>query len=77
MAALPLAIILMLIAWVISARFYFPLKKEERKPQIEGGMARLKQELENLGPISVQEIKAMVIFVGVLTLWATDRNNFV
>lgn len=75
MAALPLAIILMLLAWVISARIFFPLKKEERKPQIAGGMDRLKQELANLGPISREEIKAMIIFFGVLTLWATDSQH--
>ncbi|HRX31668.1 MAG: DASS family sodium-coupled anion symporter [Bacteroidales bacterium] len=71
-AAFPLAVILLLLGWVISVKFIFPMKPEEKEPQIEGGMERLKEELHKLGPISFQEIKAIIIFVAVLALWATD-----
>lgn len=71
-AAFPLAVILLLIGWIVSVKFIFPMKDKERLPQIEGGMERLKEELHKLGPITFQEVKAILIFVAVLALWATD-----
>lgn len=70
---LPLAIALMLIGWAVGTRFVFPLKDKEKSPQIEGGMERLRLELKKLGPINVDEIKSVLIFLAVLALWATDR----
>ena len=74
-ASFPLAIILIFIGWFVGAKIFFPLKPEERTPQIEGGMALLKAELKKLGPIKLEEIKAVIIFLAVLALWATDRYH--
>ncbi len=74
-AALPLALILIFLGWFIGTKIIFPLKPEERKPQIEGGMAKLKEELGKMGPIKVEELKAVILFVAVLALWATDRYH--
>ncbi len=72
-AAFPLAIILILIAWFVGSKIIFPLKPEERKPQIEGGIDHLREELEKMGKFSFVELKAVIIFFVVLVLWATDK----
>lgn len=51
------------------------MKPEEQKPQIEGGMQRLKDEYHALGKMTVNEYKAIAIFVIVLLLWATDKQH--
>lgn len=70
-AALPLALLLLFLGWFVGVKVIFPLKKEEQKPQIEGGMERLRQELKAMGKVSFDEIKAVLVFVGVLLLWVT------
>lgn len=72
-AMLPLQLMTMLIGMLLAMRIFFPLKPEERLPQVEGGMERLKQEYHKLGPLNFQEVKSVVIFVAILALWATDR----
>lgn len=72
-AMLPVMIGLMLIGYLLAMKVFFPLSPEERLPQIEGGMERLKEELRTMGPLSFQEIKAIVIFMIILTLWSTDK----
>ncbi|MEN8123262.1 MAG: SLC13 family permease [Bacteroidota bacterium] len=74
-AAFPLALILILIGWIVGTKIIFPIPKEERKPQIEGGMKMLKEELNKLGPVKLEEIKSIIIFVGVLAMWATDSYH--
>ena len=74
-AAFPMSVLLILIAWFVGAKIYFPLKKEERVPQIEGGMERLREELNKLGKMKFEEYKAIAIFVCVLILWATDKQH--
>ncbi|NOX17609.1 MAG: DASS family sodium-coupled anion symporter [Chlorobi bacterium] len=74
-AALPLALILILIGWFVGTKIFFPLPPEQRKPQIAGGMAMLKEELKKMGPVKMEELKAVIIFVAVLALWATDRYH--
>jgi anion transporter len=74
-AAFPLCIILILIGWFVGTKIIFPMKPEERVPQIEGGMARLKKEYELLGKMKVSEYKSIAIFVVVLILWATDKQH--
>ena len=74
-AAFPMSVLLILIAWFVGSKIYFPLKKEERVPQIEGGMERLKEELNKLGKMKFEEYKAIAIFVCVLILWATDKQH--
>ncbi|MCK5678708.1 MAG: anion permease, partial [Flavobacteriaceae bacterium] len=74
-AAFPVAMLLMIIGWFIGTQIIFPLKPEERKPQIEGGMDSLKKELKKLGPVSFNEIKSLLIFGSILALWVTDRYH--
>lgn len=72
-AAFPLAMILLLLGWFIGVKVIFPIKAEEKKPQIEGGMDRLRQELDAMGRMTVDEYKAIAIFVGVLLMWVTGE----
>lgn len=72
-AAFPLCLILLVAGWIIGTRLIFPMKKNEQVPQIEGGMERLKTELESMGKIKFEEIKSIIIFGAVLLLWATDK----
>lgn len=74
-AAFPLAIILILIGWVVGTKIIFPLKPEERVPQIEGGIQYLRAELEKMGKVKPIEYRAIAIFVVVLALWATDKQH--
>lgn len=71
--AFPMSVTIMLIGWFVGTKFIFPLKNEEKTPQIPGGMETLRKELEKMGKISGEEIKAIVIFLTVLGLWVTDR----
>lgn len=73
--AFPLSITLIVIGWFVGSKLIFPLKKGEDKPQIEGGMQRLKDELHKMGKMTVQEYKAIAIFLVVLALWATDKQH--
>jgi solute carrier family 13 (sodium-dependent dicarboxylate transporter), member 2/3/5 len=73
MAMFPIMISLMFIGYLLAMKVFFPLSREERLPQIEGGMERLKAEYAKLGKITFQEKKAVVIFLLILTFWATDR----
>jgi solute carrier family 13 (sodium-dependent dicarboxylate transporter), member 2/3/5 len=72
-AMLPIMVGLMFIGYVLAMKVFFPLSPEERLPQIKGGMQRLKDEYLKLGKINFQEVKAIIIFVSILALWATDR----
>ncbi|HPT30231.1 MAG TPA: SLC13 family permease [Prolixibacteraceae bacterium] len=74
-AAFPLCIILILIGWFVGTKIIFPMKPEERMPQIEGGMQRLKEEYLKLGKMTVNEYKSIAIFLVVLGLWATDKQH--
>ena len=74
-AAFPIAVVLILIGWFVGTKIIFPLSKEEKEPEIEGGMDRLKEELHKMGPVKLEEIKAVAIFVVVLALWATDSMH--
>ena len=71
--AFPIALAMLVIGWLVGTKIIFPMKPEERKPQIAGGMAYLKKELRQMGKINLQEIKSVLIFVAVLLLWVTDR----
>ncbi|MDI6402266.1 SLC13 family permease [Balneolaceae bacterium ANBcel3] len=72
-AMFPTMVGMMFIGYIVAMKIFFPLKPEERVPQIKGGMQRLKEEYNKLGPIDYQEIKTIVIFLVILALWATDR----
>ena len=73
MAMFPMAIGLMLIGYLLAMRVFFPLKPEERLPQIEGGMDRLREVYNELGPMSRKEKKAIILFITILAFWSTDR----
>jgi len=75
MAMFPVVVGLMFIGYFVAMKIYFPLSPEERLPQIEGGMDRLREELKKLGKIDIQEIKAIVLFILILGFWATDRYH--
>lgn len=74
-AAFPMNILLILVGWLVGTRLIFPLRREERVPQIEGGMERMKEELAKLGRVKPEEYRAIAIFVTVLLLWATDKQH--
>jgi len=72
-AMFPMVVGLMLLGYLLAMRVFFPLAPNERAPQIEGGMDRLRQELRQMGRLDLQEVKAIVIFILILGFWATDR----
>ena len=72
LALFPLAVIQCAIAWWTGTRWIFPVSKEDATPKIEGGLRHLEEEYQKLGPIKVSEIRAGLIFIIVLALWATD-----
>jgi anion transporter len=74
-AVFPLCIILIIIGWFVGTKIIFPMKPDEQIPQIEGGMARLKQEYSLLGKMTINEYKSIAIFLIVLALWATDKQH--
>jgi len=71
--ALPVAFITLIISWYTGPRFLFRLKEDEKKPHIEGGIERMRQELNKMGKITWREVQGALIFIFVLFLWATDR----
>ena len=71
-AALPLALLNILLGWFIGSKIFFRLTKQESMPQIEGGLERLRDELAAMGKIRFEEVKAVAILVAVLALWVTD-----
>jgi len=74
-AAFPMSLLLIVIGWFIGTKVIFPMKKDERVPQIEGGMDRLREELRGMGKMRGEEFRAIAIFVTVLLLWATDKQH--
>ncbi len=69
------SLLLMFLGYIVATRIFFPLKKEERLPQIPGGMERLKEELHKLGKLNFEEIKSAVLFLAILVLWSTDKYH--
>ncbi|MBQ9463294.1 MAG: DASS family sodium-coupled anion symporter [Bacteroidales bacterium] len=67
----PMSVIILVVGLLLGMYVFFPMKKEEQKPQIEGGIERLKEELDAMGKMSIQEWKAVGIFLIVLFLWVT------
>ena len=73
LALFPLAVVQCLVAWWTGTRFIFPIKEEDSRPKLAGGMERLRAEYDKLGKIQVKEIKAGVVFLVVLALWCTGK----
>ena len=67
----PMSVIILVVGLLMGMYVFFPMKKEEQKPQIEGGIERLKVELDAMGKMTVEEWKAVIIFLIVLFLWVT------
>ncbi len=74
-ANLPVVVTAMLIGWFIGPRWVFRLKNEEKVPQLEGGLERMRLELKKMGPIGIGEIKSLMIFGMVIFLWVTDKQH--
>ena len=75
LALFPLSVIQCAIAWWVGTRVNFPVTREDATPKLEGGEERLRAELQKLGSISLDELKAGAVFLAVLLLWATDRYH--
>ncbi len=73
--AFPVSFTMLFVGWFIGTRVFFPLKPEERIPQMKGGMDSLKRELVSMGPFTMQEVKAVLLFCTILALWATDKYH--
>ena len=71
MACGPMSAITLVVGLLAGMYIFFPMKKEEQKPQIEGGLERLKDELKAMGKMKTEEYKAVAIFFIVLFLWVT------
>ncbi|MCF0174189.1 MAG: DASS family sodium-coupled anion symporter [Bacteroidales bacterium] len=67
----PMSILILVIGLLLGIYVFFPMKKEEQVPQIEGGLDRLRNELKGMGRMSAEEWKAVGIFILVLFLWVT------
>lgn len=72
-AALPVAVVTMLLAWLIGPLFVNRMPAAERKPVLAGGIAEVADALKKMGPMSWEEKKGAAIFLFVVFLWATDR----
>lgn len=72
-AAAPIAVLTVAVAWFAGPRWIFPLAAGERVPQVAGGLAEVARERETLGALSAREWRALAIFTLVIFLWATDR----
>ncbi len=72
-AMFPIMVGLMLVGYLLAMKVFFPLAPEERIPRIAGGMERLRTEYRSLGRMKSAEIRAAVIFIVILGLWATDK----
>lgn len=63
-----MSFLILIIGLLMGMYVFFPMKKDEQKPQIDGGLERLKTELDAMGRMTVEEWKAVGIFMGVLIL---------
>ena len=72
MAAAPITIITILLLWILGTKVIFPIKKDQQKPQLPGGMEIIAAQKAEMGPLSKMEKKGMAIFFLVIFLWATD-----
>lgn len=72
-AAVPLVLAFGILSYAIGVRFVFPLTKEDRMPKLQGGTEALKRSYDELGPVKLNEVKAAIVFLIVLLVWATDK----
>lgn len=74
LALFPLAVLQCAIAWWTGTRLIFPITKEDAMPKLQGGRERLQEELNKLGKITAPEVRAGLVFLVVLFLWATGGH---
>ncbi len=72
-AALPVVLASMLISWWIGPRLVFKVPPKEQRPVVEGGLEKMKEKLDEMGPVTGGEKKAIAIFGLVILLWITDK----
>ena len=72
-AGLPLVLAFGIISYLIGVRFVFPLTQEDRQPKLSGGREALAKAYAELGAVKLNEVKAAVVFLLVLLIWATDK----
>lgn len=72
-AGLPLVIGFGVLSYLIGVRFVFPLTEEDKQPKLTGGREALQRAYNELGALKINEIKAAVVFLIVLLVWATDK----
>ncbi|MDZ7377981.1 MAG: DASS family sodium-coupled anion symporter [candidate division KSB1 bacterium] len=72
-AMLPVTLVILLAGFVLATKVFFPLSPEERRPQVAGGMERLREEYRSLGPVTGREVRAVILLTAILGMWATDR----
>jgi sodium-dependent dicarboxylate transporter 2/3/5 len=68
----PIAVTTMFIMWWVGQKVIFRIPKDERVPQLAGGLGLVKDQYDALGPLTKPEKKAIAIFSLVLALWMTD-----
>lgn len=69
LGSLPQAVLTTIIAFIVGLKLYN--SKEEMQGIIGSASDTLKKQLDELGPVSVREKKALFIFLLTLLLWAT------
>ena len=73
--AFPVSVSMLFVGWFIGTRVFFPLKPEERLPQVKGGLESLQVELDKMGKMTFSEVKSILLFCTILALWATDKYH--
>jgi anion transporter len=72
-ANLPVVVIAGVIAWWVGQHVVFPIPPDQQQPPLEGGLERLRADLQAMGRMTPGEWKACAIFGLVVFLWVTDR----
>ena len=72
-AGFPLVLAFGILSYMIGVRFVFPLSKEDKEPKLAGGREALAKAYAELGGIKLNEVKAAIVFLIVLLVWATDK----
>lgn len=72
-AAAPVAVLTVALAWWLGPKVIFPLAPADRHPAVANGMEAVAAERARLGAVTTREWKAIAIFALVIFLWATDR----
>ena len=72
-AGFPLVVVFGLLSYWIGVHFIFPLSEEDRQPKMEGGREALAKAYADLGAVKTNEVKAAIVFLLVLIVWATDK----